>query len=154
MIRKAEEKDAADIRRILHQVHDVHAKERPDLFIPGGLKYDLKEIGELIRDEGRVLFVHEEDGEIDGYIMCISEVTEGDICRRPRRVLYVDDLCVDEKVRRKGIGSALYHHVRSYAKKERYDSITLNVWECNPVARRFYERLGLAPMKTTMEDIL
>ena len=32
--------------------------------------------------------------------------------------------------------------------------MTLNVWNCNPGAMAFYEKLGLAPYKVGMEKIL
>ena len=35
-----------------------------------------------------------------------------------------------------------------------YANINLNVWEGNDNARKFYETMGLKPMKTTMEYIL
>jgi ribosomal protein S18 acetylase RimI-like enzyme len=34
-----------------------------------------------------------------------------------------------------------------------YD-ITLNVWNLNPTAFKFYEKLGMVPRKVMMEEIL
>ena len=33
-------------------------------------------------------------------------------------------------------------------------NVTLNVWECNPTAKKFYEKCGLSVLKTGMEQIL
>ena len=48
----------------------------------------------------------------------------------------------------------LFEHVKTYAKAGGFYNITLNVWECNPGARKFYESLGFKPQKTGMETIL
>ena len=52
------------------------------------------------------------------------------------------------------MGSRLYEHVLSFAKESGCYNVTLNVWECNPSARKFYEAMGLVPYKTCMEKIL
>jgi len=70
------------------------------------------------------------------------------------RTLYVDDICVDESCRGQGIGRLLYDAVKDYAKTQGFYNITLNVWNCNPSAMKFYESLGLAPQKVCMEEIL
>ena len=33
-------------------------------------------------------------------------------------------------------------------------NVTLNVWTCNPGAQRFYEAMGMTPLKTCLEQIL
>ena len=70
------------------------------------------------------------------------------------KTLYIDDLCVDEDCRGQGIGRKMYEYVRSYAKDTGCYHITLNVWEMNPRARKFYESIGMKPLKTYMEDVL
>jgi ribosomal protein S18 acetylase RimI-like enzyme len=70
------------------------------------------------------------------------------------RTLYIDDLCVDEDVRGRHVGTRLYNHVLGYAREQGYYNVTLNVWACNESARRFYEHLGLVPQKYGMEAIL
>ena len=32
--------------------------------------------------------------------------------------------------------------------------MTLNVWECNPGARAFYEAMGMSVQKTCLEQVL
>ena len=68
--------------------------------------------------------------------------------------LYIDDICVDEKCRGQHIATELYEHVVKFAKESGCYRITLNVWDVNPTARKFYEAMGMKPLKTTMETIL
>ena len=70
------------------------------------------------------------------------------------KTLYIDDLCVDENERGKHIGKTLYDFVVSYAKKNGYYNVTLNVWADNKKAVGFYEKIGLKVQKIGMEKIL
>ena len=68
--------------------------------------------------------------------------------------MYIDDLCVLEGFRKKHVGRQLYEYVLETAKENGCYNVTLNVWECNPGARKFYEKCGLQVQKTGMEKIL
>ena len=68
--------------------------------------------------------------------------------------LYIDDICVDERVRGKHVGKAIYDHIIDYARSKGCYNVALNVWSCNPGAMKFYEKLGLTPYKIGMETIL
>ena len=70
------------------------------------------------------------------------------------KTLYIDDICVDENARGKRIGKALYEYVRDYANSIGCNNITLNVWEGNEPALRFYRSMGMQVQKTTMEILL
>lgn len=153
-IRRAEEKDIPEIVELLLQVAGVHAAGRPDLFRSGARKYADVELAEILRDPERPVFVAENDGHVVGYAFCVNATRTDDNILTPVRTLYVDDICVDEKERGKGIGKALYAYVRNFAKEEGYYNLTLNVWSCNPAAMKFYIAMGLVPYKVGMETIL
>ena len=70
-----------------------------------------------------------------------------------RKVLYIDDLCVDESHRRQGIANRLYQQVLDYARQLNCDAVTLNVWYGND-AQLFYEKCGMKFQKIGMEVIL
>ncbi len=153
-IRRAETRDMEKINDLLLQVLTVHYKGRPDLFKPGCRKYNNAQLSEIIYDDNRPVFVYEEDGEVLGYAFCrIREVKDNNIFA-DMKTLYIDDLCVDEGSRGKHIGSSIYGYVKNYAREIGCYSLTLNVWECNKSAYRFYESMGLTPRSTTMETVL
>ena len=154
MIRKAELKDTDKICELLYQVHDVHAKGRPDIFIKGKKKFSDDEVREIIRGKGLTFFVYEKDDEVLGYACVQIQETEASASRHGRRELYIEDICVDEKHRREGVASMLFDYVVKLAKKKECNCVTLNVWELNEDARKFYEAKGMFPLKTIMEKIL
>ena len=153
-IRRAKKEDLEGVGKLLRQVLEVHHKGRPDIFNGGVKKYTDEETLLIFENEKTPVFVAVEDGAVLGYAFCIDQrITDSHILT-DIRTLYIDDLCVDETIRGKGIGKALYDFVVAYAKKEGYYNLTLNVWACNESALRFYEKMGLLPQKIGMEKIL
>lgn len=154
-IRRAEEKDMDGINNLLCQVLMVHHYGRPDLFKGNVKKYTDRELLEIIKDDERPIFVGvDEKEQVLGYAFCVFKQHKEDNILTDIRTLYIDDLCVDEKIRGQHIGKQLYEHVLSFAKKEGCYNLTLNVWSCNESAKRFYEACGLVPQKIGMEKIL
>ena len=72
----------------------------------------------------------------------------------PFTSLYIDDLCVDEAARGLHLGEKLFARAREEAKRRGCYEVTLNVWEGNDGARRFYEKMGMKVKETQMEYIL
>ncbi len=154
LVRRAAAKDIPRLLELLVQVNHVHAVARPDLFIDGKRKYEERDLKKIIKDPDKPVFVCTKDETVIGY--CMTEI----VCARKgrsstdRNDLYIDDLCVDEKIRRSGAGTALYNHAKKFAESIGCHSMTLHVWDCNPGARAFYEKVGMRPYLTAMETIL
>ena len=148
--------NTADIPRmiaLLRQVGAVHHDIRPDLFRAGAQKYYEAALAALLRDYNRPIFAADVDGTMMGYAFCILQETKDDPVLCDRKVLYIDDLCVDETCRRQGIAAALYRAVLDYARQLGCNAVTLNVWAGNS-AEAFYQKMGMQVQKTGMECIL
>ena len=155
IIRRAEDKDLARIDALLEQVLMVHYNARPDLFKANVRKYTDEQLLEIIRDDSRPIFAAvDEDDVLMGYAFCVIQQHVDDNILTDIRTLYIDDLCVDEKLRGKHIGKALYDYVVAWAREHDFYNVTLNVWEGNDSAKKFYEACGLGVQKTGMELIL
>lgn len=152
MIRLMNENDIDDVSELLRQVNLVHHLIRPDIFKKNN-KYNKEELKKLIDNKDYHIFVYY-DKKVIGHAFCIDKIIKGDNLLMDIKTLYIDDICVDENNRGKGIASKLYDYVKSYAKENGYYNIELNVWEHNDSAKAFYENKGLKPLKVTMEDIL
>ena len=153
-IRFACENDIPQMLDLLLQVGEVHHQARPDLFRAGAQKYDEPALKRLLADPSRPILAAEIDGKMMGYAFCILQITKNDPVLCDRKVLYIDDLCVDQSVRGAGVAQALYARAIEYAKEIGCDALTLNVWCGNDRAMRFYEKCGLKPQKIGMETIL
>ena len=153
MIRKANKEDIKRIIELLHQVNMVHHVIRPDLFKPHTTKYNEQELEVMLNVSNKPIFVYD-DGDVRGYAFCQITEVKDDQLLEDIKTLYIDDICVDENARGKHIGKALYEYVRDYAKSIGCNNITLNVWEGNEAALRFYRSMGMQVQKTTMEVTL
>lgn len=154
-IRKAEDRDCPEIMDLLHQVNDIHADGRPDLFIHGCTKYTPEELAEIIKTDKTPVFVAiNEEGILAGYCFCIIEDHADSNNLRKVKTLYIDDLCVSERFRGQHVGQTIYRFVKDHAKAEGYYNLTLNVWGRNTNAIKFYESLGMQIQKIGMEEIL
>lgn len=154
-IRMAEEKDIPRIHELLSQVAMVHHRGRPDLFKCGQRKYTDDQLRDILRDPKRPIFAAaDEDDRLLGYAFCIFQQHTDDNILTDIKTLYIDDLCVDETLRGRHIGSAIYDAVLAFAREQGCYNVTLNVWSCNESAMKFYQKCGLKPQKVGMEVIL
>ena len=153
-IRLAQEKDVDRLQDLLLSVQNLHANGRPDVFVYGTRKYSDKHVLDIMKGENSPIYVGEIDGEVMAYAFCEIKISEGTQNLKPLKTFYIDDLCVDEKFRGKGYGSKIYEFVKDQAKKKGCYHLTLNVWHLNESAVRFYQKLGMKPLKSTMEQIL
>ena len=151
MIRQAVVGDIPRLNELLYQVQQVHAQGRPDIFKAGSKKYTTEELEAIIGNEDTPIYVYD-DGTIKGYAFCILQETEESKQLFHRKTCYIDDLCVDREARGQHIGTRLYEYVYQKAAEFGCDSVTLNVWALNGPAMKFYQSLGLLPLKTTMES--
>ena len=152
-IRQAQNEDHLAIERLLRQTAQLHAELRPEIFRAGSRKYDRKQFAEMLEDQDAPILVAQDDyGEVLGYAMLqVKSVSAAHPVLLPRTFLYLDDLCVDEAARGRGIGKLLMQGVRELARERGIEKIELNVWECNETAMRFYERLGFVSQRRELE---
>lgn len=153
VIRRAEKGDIEGISELLRQVNLIHYNGRPDIFKKAN-KYTASELSEIIADDERPVLVCVIGGKVSGYAFCVFQQHKNDNLLTDIKTLYIDDLCVDENARGSHIGSELYSAVLNLAKEAGCYNVTLNVWSFNENAAKFYEAMGMKPLKTAMEKIL
>lgn len=139
---------------LLKQVGQVHHDIRPDIFPAGTQKYDENQLLEVLADKDRPIFVALNDNAVTGYCFCKIKRHEANACSVLRTEFYIDDLCVDENHRGKGIATALYRYAVVFARDLNAHSLTLNVWCGNESAMRFYEKMGMKKRNIMMETKL
>ena len=150
-VRMAREKDIPKLGDLLCQVDLVHHKGRPDIF-KVGRKYNDAQLLQLLSDKERpILVATDEADEVLGYCFCILQQHVDDNVLTDIKTLYIDDLCVDSRLRGQGIGKELLRYAENAAATAGCDAVTLNVWSLNAGAMRFYEKCGYAPLKVVME---
>ena len=93
---------------------------------------------ELLRDPAHVLLVAEEDGLVVGYANVNVRVQ----LHHERPVGTLDELCVAESARSRGLGAALVDAVVAEAAARGAEAVEVATNVRRERARRFYERCG------------
>ena len=154
-IRRAENKDISRLTELLQQVLELHAKIRPDVFIPGTTKYTQEELEGIIKDDMSPIYVAVgDDDDVIGYAFCQIKEQPFSNNMVPFKSFFIDDLCVDEAFRGKHIGESLFEYVKDRARELGCYEVTLNVWSGNEGAEHFYEKMGMKTKERQMEYIL
>ena len=152
MIRRAQEKDIDSLLRLLSQVLELHAGIRPDIFISGSTKYTAYELSEKLKNDQAPIYVAVDDNDkVLGHAFCELREPPFANTMRYRKTFYIDDLCVDEACRGQRIGEKLFRFTVDEARRLGCAEVTLNVWEGNDGAKRFYDKMGMRPKETMME---
>lgn len=154
-IRRADSRDIDKTMKLLGEVLELHATLRPDIFISGTTKYTRGELQAIFdNDQTPVFAAIDGSGEMVGYAFCVMKRQPFSTNMHDFSTLYIDDLCVDENCRGQHVGTLLFEHVKQYAKEQGCHDVTLNVWEGNDNARRFYKKMGMFVKETQMEIII
>ena len=149
-IRNAQIEDINKISELMLQVAKIHSNARKDIFKEKSIEEIKIEVHNRINNKENIL-VAEENNNIYGVIIYkIKEVKEH-INLKDRTILWIDELVVDEKVRKMGIGKNLFSEVKRIAKERNYDAVELNCLNFNERAIQFYERCGMNIQRLIME---
>ncbi len=150
MVRKAEEKDLERVSELFKQLHGYHVKINPETNrMPEDKNFFINFIKDKFREDSMRIFVSEDKGEIDGYI--ILRIIDINVMEKnPRRICFIDHIVADENKRRGGTGSKLMEFAERYGAENGCGSVQLSFDAVNEAARSFYEKLGFKPRKIIM----
>ena len=150
-IRNMRLEDYREVDRLMAQVHKLHVEGRPDLYIDVEHIYSMELFQEMVENEDMISVLAEEDDAVVG--ICFVSM-RAKTCMVKRRTAYMEDLCVDEACRGKGIGRKLFEYVKKRAKEMGAERMDLMVWNFNESALKFYEEMGMKPQRYIMEEYL
>ena len=142
IIRKAEIEDFNKVHRLIMQVHKLHVKERKDIYRDVD-PMSFEEFKNELSNSNNIYLVAQLENNIVG--ICFSQIKETSNIRimKDRKIINIEDICIDEKYQRNGIGKKLYNQIIQIAKEKNIHNVELTVWNFNKNAIRFYENLGM-----------
>lgn len=141
-IRKAISDDAAALEKIsvvtfIEAFGEQNTKEDMELFLKEC--FNLEAIQKELADENTEYHMLFMDNELAGYIK-IRWASHATFTNR--KALEVARIYVYKNYQGQGLGTALMRLAIDIADKNKSDIVWLGVWEHNPKAIKFYERLG------------
>lgn len=151
MIREARKKDYEEIKQLVDQIHDLHLKNRPDIYqegnpMPRGV------FDKYLNDNNALNYVYILNDKIVGLLMATKKEVGTIPIMKKRTICFIEDIVVDKNYRKQGIGKKLYNHLKEVSKKNRINAIELNVWGFNQNAIDFYKSLGMNVKEMRLEE--
>ena len=139
MLQLARPEDRAEVNRLAQQVHSLNVQWRPDIY------EQTEELWPQNRFESAVsqrqLFCAKIDEAVTGYVLI--KIRHYDMPGHvKRKVLILDEICVDEVHRNQGIGTLMMIDVRAIANAFGCTDLQLGVYPQNNEALAFYQKCG------------
>ena len=139
MLELATLKNRDDVNRLARQVHEMHVQWRPDLYQMPEELFPEELYAELLKN--RELYVAKLDGAVIGFALLKMRVSEG-VGKVTRKIMLIDQVCVDEALRNHGIGTQMMEEVRVLARAFGCTDLQLGVYPQNDAAVSFYQKCG------------
>ena len=153
IMRNAKFSDFNDVNNLMLELHNLHVKNRNDVFKATDSPMKEEYFKDLLNNKDVKLFVIEnlENSEIVGYSnLKLMNTPNIDIVVKSKYI-YIDDFCIKQAYKRKGIGKKLFNFILEYAKQQGVESVQLNVWSFNEDAIEFYKFMGMKERNVRME---
>lgn len=129
-----------EINNLAKQVHKLHVNWNSDMFLDVEQVIPIERLEKLLETES--IYIARLENKIVGYIIIdIKEKDNGFM--RYRKILSIDTLCIDEKFRRKGIGTKMLEFAKRLGKEKNCTDMHLTVNPNNKNAIKVYENFGM-----------
>lgn len=139
MLQLARPEDRTAIEILAQQVHRLHVQWRPDIYALADQMWPQERFDTAVSE--RQLFAAKIDEKVVGYVLL--KIRDYDMIGHiRRRVLLIDEICVDEAQRNRGIGTEMMIEVRAIAKAFGCSDMQLGVYPQNNEALAFYQKCG------------
>lgn len=143
-IRLAEKTDMNVWSKLKQQIHSIHVDGAPKQFYKMSSDETIAQFQYFMdKDNFEIYMAQLENGIIAGYVVIMYSDNKAFSGAKMRKIIVVDEICVDEKCRHKGIGRALMQKIVDIAEEKDFDAVELSVWSFNTEAKDFYEKMGM-----------
>ena len=139
MLQLARPEDRAAIEGLAQQVHALHVQWRPDIYAPADELWNQARFDAAVAE--RQLFAAKVEDKVIGYVS--FKIRPYDMVGHTRRkVLLIDEICVEETLRNQGIGTEMMIEVRAIGNAFGCTDMQLGVYPQNNEALAFYQKCG------------
>ena len=148
MLELACEADRPAVNAMAKQVHAMHVAWRPDLYDMIPELYPQERFFQAV--EEKQLYVAKLSGTVVGYtLLLVRDVAHPGTVKR--RVMRIDEICVEESCRGQGIGREMMTDIRALARAFGCRDLQLCVYPQNDAAVAFYQKCGFTIRSIDMQ---
>ena len=149
MLELAQNADRCAVNDLAKQTHAMHVAWRPDIYEMVDELYTFDRFADAIRS--RSLYVAKIGCLVVGYVTVkIRDYNWPGVVRR--KVMLIDELCVEESCRNQGIGTQIVTDARALAKAFGCTDLQLGVYPQNDAAVAFYQKCGFTIRSIDMQS--
>ena len=139
MLELAGLQDRPAVNAMAKQVHTMHVSWRPDLYEMIPELYPEERFRQAV--EEKQLYVAKMSGVVVGYaLLLVREVAHPGVVKR--KVMRIDEICVEEGCRNQGIGTEMMRDIHALARAFGCRDLQLGVYPQNESAIAYYEKCG------------
>ena len=139
MLELARPGDREAVNALALQIHELHVAWRPDIYEMVSELYPEDRFREAVKQ--RQLYVARVNGITVGYVLLkIRDYDWPGVVRR--KVMVIEELCVEELCRGQGIGKQIMEDVWALSRAFRCTDLQLGVYPQNDDAVGFYQKCG------------
>lgn len=143
--------DFEKVNELMREVHDLHVQNRPDLYVAMEEPYPRDKFANDINNADVISILAEEENEVLGICFVTFREKTGMV---HKRTAYMEDLCVREQDRARGVGTQLFEYAQKEAKKLGAERLDLMVWGFNQPAFDFYKKMDMQVQRYILEKEL
>ncbi len=148
MLELARPEDRAEVNRLAAQVHAMHAAWRPDIYEMPEELYPEDRFAEALK--ARQIYTAKVSGILIGYVLI--KIRDYDLPGHvKRKVLVLDEICVEETARGMGLGTEIMADVHALARAFGCTDMQLGVYPQNDAAVAFYQKCGFTIRNINMQ---
>ena len=148
MLELARPSDREAVNALARQVHALHVAWRPDIYVMPEEMYPEERF--LAEIQNRNLYVARLADVVVGYVLVkIRSYDWPGVVKR--RVMIIDEICVEESCRNQGIGKEMMSGVRALARAFGCTDLQLGVYPQNDEAVAFYQKCGFTIRSIDMQ---
>ena len=148
-IRKATMADAPALRELYLELERDAVRFQPEHFVTGEREDAF--FRDIFESPSQDILVMDDGGEAVGFVHVMMIPQKRVPCLKPQTAVYMQDLCVREDMRNRGIGTGLVRAAKAYGRENGADFIRTQVFPQNTDGLRFYARSGFCEMMKTVE---
>ena len=148
MLQLARPADRESVNAMARQVHAMHVAWRPDIYEMTEEMYPEDRFLTAIKE--RQLYVAKLDNRVVGYLLVkIRSYDWSGMVKR--KVMLIDELCVEESCRGQGIGKEMMADAHALARAFGCTDLQLGVYPQNDGAVAFYQKCGFTIRSIDMQ---
>jgi len=130
------------IAQLNKPIHELHASLYPQYFTEYNFEAIRASFEKLVKDNSFIFLLLEDDNEPLGYAWLESRNYPETSFIKARQALFVHQISIVNDQRRRGYGAELMNHVYDIAREQGIETVELDYWNNNEVAKNFYNKQG------------